>query len=185
MGLPLPSKLKDLDRTGDLPLKGKYGLVSISDANDEERLLVGPNFYAQARLSDKEFYPDSDSDNYQPDDVDDSDERSGEREDFNKNGDGERQVEPTDNYENPFGLALGKYPLFPPAYEGYHNFLINPYLPPYNLNIPFPILNQYLQRRAYNAPAPRYPNYGQGLGQGLYNTNSPSISPFSRYFYVQ
>lgn len=197
LGLPIPSKLKDLAaRGGSFPLKGKYGLVSLSD-DDEEKVLVGPNFFgAQSRLSEKGINSDSDFDNEQTD-VDDVDgdereisrrpdtdyEKEDSKDRFNKNDNGDRQVEPVDNGENPFGFEYGKQPQFPPTYEGLYNYIPNPFLPPYNFNIPLPLINQYLQRRAYNAglrypsaAVPEYPGYGQ---------HSPAYSPFTRYVYIQ
>jgi len=198
LGLPIPSKLKDLAaRGGNFPTRGKYGLVSLSDDDTEERFLVGPDYFTQARLSEKASSFDGD----QSEDDTDGDEREISRrpdtdddndaiikpDNYNKNDD--RQVEPAENSENPYGLEYGKQPIFPPAYEGIYNFLPNPYLPPYNFNnIPLPIINQYLQRRAYNAGL-RYPSvasqYPESYGQPQYNSHSPSFSPFSRYFYVQ
>lgn len=209
LGLPIPSKLKDLAaRGGSFPLKGKYGLVTSDDENDEQ-FLVGPNYFSQARLSEKEINSDSDfnNDKAEIDDID-ADEREDsrrpemepedEREDLKDNfsSNGDRQVEPVDNSQSPYGFGFGNSPLFPPSYEGIYNFLPNPYLPPFNFNVPQPIINQFLQRRAYNAGI-RYPSlasqyagiYGrhqlQQQPQPQYNPSGPSFSPFSRYFYVQ
>lgn len=203
LGLPIPSKLKDLAaRGGSFPLKGKYGLVSLSDNSDsDEKVLVGPNYFAEARLSaEKEINSDSDFDNEQTegDDFDgdetessrqpDSDnEKEEPKESFDKNPNADRQVEPFDNSENPFGFEYGKNPVFPPTYESIYNYLPNPYLPPFNFNIPPPLLNQYLQRTAYN-PGLRYRSqfqYPGAYGQNQYSGNSPSFNPFTRYFYVQ
>lgn len=192
LGLPIPSKLKDLAaRDGSFPLKGKYGLVSLSDDEGDEKVLVGPNYFMEARLSEKDS--DNDFDNEQDDDEisrgpDTDDDKEDSKESFDKNSN-DRQVEPVEIQTSPFGSDYGKHPQFPPAYEGLYNFLPNPYLPPYNFNnVPLPIINQYLQRRAYNAGL-RYPSPVQqypGLyGQNEYSSNSPSYSPFTRYFFVQ
>lgn len=209
LGLPIPSKLKDLAaRGGSFPLKGKYGLVS-SDDDSDEQVLVGPNYFAQARLTEKEINSDSDFDNDKAEiddidvderedsrrpDMESEDDKEDSKDNFNSNGD--RQVEPVDNSQSPFGFGYGSNPnLFPPSYEGIYNYLPNPYLPPYNFNVPQPIINQYLQRRAYNAGF-RYPSQFSGIYGGQqqhqqqqhqqqFNSNSPSFSPFARYFYVQ
>jgi hypothetical protein len=192
LGLPIPSKLKDLAaRGGNYPTKGKYGLVSLSDDDGDERVLVGPDFFTQARLSDKASEYDNEQGDVEDGEGDDREisrrpDTDFEKEDM-KNGD--RQVEPVDNIESPYGIEYGKQPLFPPSYEGLYNFLPNPYLPPYNFNnVPLPIINQYLQRRMFNSGL-RYPSaagvYPEAYGQPQYNTNQPQYSPFSRYFYVQ
>lgn len=210
LGLPIPSKLKDLSaRGGSYPLKGKYGLVSLSDdGNADENVLVGPNYFAQARLSEKMINSDSifDNDRAEVDDVDDEDremprqpdlDSEDENEDskYDQNPNGDRQVEPVENSQNPFAFAFGHNPLFPPTYDGMYNYLQNPFLPPYSFNVPNPIVNQYLQRRAYNSGirypsiASQYPGvYGQQQQQlqaQQYNPHSPAFSPFSRFFYVQ
>lgn len=187
LGLSIPSKLKDLTARGSsTPLKGKYGLYSFGAADDdnEERVLVGPGYFTQARLSNKGVMSaDYDSDS---DDVDDRepskrpDVDEDKDDNFNRNQ-GEREVEPVDNSENPYGGEYAKQPIFPPAYEGVYGYLPNPYLPPYNFNLPLPIINQYLQRRNYNA-AVRYPSivpqYPDVYG------NPPTYTPFTRYVYV-
>lgn len=198
LGLPIPAKLKDLAaRGGTYPFKGKYGLVSVSDDNSDERVLIGPNYFAQSRLSEKDLHSDSDFENDRVE-IDEEDDRESSRrpdneddidnskDTFGNNSNGNRQTEPVDNSENPFGFTYGKHPLFPPTYEGIYN-LPNPYLPPYNFNFPTPLLNQYLQRRAYNSGL-RYANaaqYSGAYGQQQFNPNSQQYSPFSRYFFVQ
>lgn len=175
-------------------MKGKYGLVTLSDDDSEEKVLVGPNYFMEARQSEKDSNSDNDFDS--EDDGEDNDREISQRpntdedkedskDNFDSNGD--RQVEPVEAPTSPFGFDYGKQPLFPPAYEGLYNVLPNPYLPPYNFNnIPLPIINQYLQRRAYNAglrypaPAQQYPSY---YGQSQYSPNV--YSPLSRYFFVQ
>lgn len=201
LGLPIPAKLKDLAaRGGTYPSKGKYGLVSVSDDDINDRVLIGPNYFAQSRLSEKDLNSDSDfeNDRAEIDDIEDDRETSrrpyneedveNSRDNFDNNSSGDRQVEPVDNSEseNPYGFNYGKHPLFPPTYEGIYN-LPNPYLPPYNFNIPIPLLNQYLQRRAYNSGL-RYSSAAQhpgAYGQQQFNPNPQPYSPFSRYFFVQ
>lgn len=202
LGLSIPSKhIKHLSsRGGVFPIKGKYGLVNLGDDGDDESLLVGPNYFTQARLSEKIIESDSDFENDRAE-IDDADERElsrpsntdseDEKEDSIENIDknGERQVEPVENSQSLFGLEYGNN-LFPPTYDGIYNFLPNPYLPPFNFNIPIPIINQYLQRKAFNS-ALRYPSLasqypgGYEQNQRQYNANSPSFTPFTRYFYVQ
>lgn len=199
LGLPLPSKLKDLAaRGGSFPIKGKYGLVSLNDDENDERLLVGPHYFAQARLSVKDYNNsgnDDDDDQAEVDDIGEressrrpepDDDKEDQKDNFNKNGD--RQVEPVDNSESPYGFEYEKNPIFPPAYEGLYNYLPNPYLPPFNYNLPLPLLNQYLQRRAYN-PNLRYssqvPQYSGVYGQQPYSTNTQGLSPYPRFVYVQ
>lgn len=204
LGLPIPSKLKDLAaRDGTFPLKGKYGLVSLSDGISDDKVLVGPGYFAQARLAaEKELNSESDSesDEAEIDDVDGSDReifrRPGSdqsKEDtndrFDKND--ERQVEPVDNSESPYGIEFERQPIFQPTYEGFYNVLPNPFLPPYNFNLPHPLINQYLQRRS-SGGAGRYgtqavPQYRGNFAPQQYNPqyNSNPYSPYTRLFYVQ
>lgn len=184
LGLPIPSKLKDLAaRGGNFPSKGKYGLVSLLDDSGDERVLVGPEFFTQARLSEK---ADFDTEQSEADDTEGDDRESARRPDEE---DTKNQAEPADSGYNPYGIEYGKQPLFPPAYEGFYNLSPNPYLPPYNFNnVPLPIINQYLQRKAYNVPLGlRYPSqgYAEAYGQPHFNTNQTPYSPFTRYIYVQ
>lgn len=194
--MPIPAKLKDLAaRGGSFPLKGKYGLISLTDDSNDERVLIGPDYFAQSRLSEKDLNSDSDfeNDRAEIDDVDDDREISrrpdseedaeNSKDNFDNNSNGDRQVEPVDNSESHLGFNYGKHPLFPPTYEGIYNFLPNPYLPPYNFNLPIPLLNQYLQRRAYNSGL-RYAQLPSSYGQ-QFNPNPQPYSPFSRYFFVQ
>jgi hypothetical protein len=192
LGLPIPSKLKDLAaRGGSFPSKGKYGLVSLSDDDNEGKVLVGPNFFSQGRLSSKASInseDDNDQDDYEEERESSLRGESDESKDSFSKNDNDRQVEPVDQSESPYGFEYGKQPQFPPTYEGLYNLLPNPYLPPFNFNIPLPLINQYLQRRAYN----RYPSqqsfdasqYPGVYGQSQY-ANSPSFTPYSRYFFVQ
>ena len=208
LGLSIPGKnIKDLAaRGGSFPIKGKFGLVSLTNYDgDDENLLVGPNYFAQARLSEKRTESESDSDDDQAeiDDINNANNReisrpnnySEEDNEYSKeNIDkiGDRQVEPVENSQSPLGFEYGNNPLFPPTYEGFYNYLPNPYLPPFNFNIPIPLINQYLQRKALNSSF-RYPSfasaqqYAEGYGQNRrqYNANSPSFTPFTRYLYVQ
>lgn len=186
--------MKDLAaRDGSLPSRGKYGLISLSDDLNEENVLVGPSYYAQSRLSEKEINSDSkyeidrdeaDEENSRRPDTDEDREDS--KDNFDKN-EGDRQVEPFDNSENPFGFEFGKQPVFQPTYEGFYNYLPNPYLPPYNYNHALPIINQYSQRR--NAGYPQFALQNQGFygsrPQQQFKANSPSYYPYNRFFYVQ
>lgn len=157
--------------------------MSLSDDDNEGKVLVGPNFFSQGRLSNKATITSEDDgdqdDYYEEREVS----RRGDAEDLKNDSD--RQVEPVDNSEGSYGFEYGKQPQFPPTYEGLYNLLPNPYLPPFNFNIPLPLINQYLQRRAYN----RYPSLASQLpgvyGQSQYNQNSPSFTPYNRFFYVQ
>lgn len=205
LGLPIPSKLKDLAaRDGAFPLKGKYGLVSLSDGVSEDKVLVGPSYYAQARLkAEKDLNSESEeSDEAEIDDIDSNDRESFRRpgsdqnkEDssdrFDKNGSDERQVEPVENSESPYGFEFEKQPIFQPTYEGFYNVLPNPFLPPYNFNLPYPLINQYLQRRSsFNAGryAPQaVPQYPSTFARQQYNPqyNPNAYSPFTRLLYVQ
>lgn len=181
LGLPIPSKLKDLSaRGGNFPLKGKFGLLTLSDDDREGTILVGPDYFTQGRLSNtapinSEVDQDDFDDEISRQDTDSEDSKD---ENSDKNN-GDRQVEPTENLNNPYGIEHGKLPIFPPAYENFYNLLPNPYLPPFTFNLPLPLINQYLQRSAYR----RYP-YPGVYGQSQYNANPSSFTPYNRFFYV-
>jgi hypothetical protein len=158
--------------------------VTLSDDDREGNILVGPGYFTQGRLSNTApISSEDDQDDFddevsrQDTDVEDS------KENFDKNN-SDRQVEPAENLENPYGVEYGKQPLFPPSYENFYNLLPNPYLPPYSFNLPLPLINQYLQRSAYR----RYPlqasQYPGIYGQSQYNANQPSFSPYNRFFFV-
>lgn len=163
-------------------MKGKFGLLTLSDEDREGSILVGPDYFSQGRLS-----------NTQPinsdDDQDEFDDEISRRDPYGENykdifskNDNERQVEPAENLESPYGIEYGKQPLFPPSYEGLYNLLPNPYLPPYSFNLPLPLLNQFLQRSAYRRYPPSLPSqYPGAYGQSQYNAN---FSPYNRYFFV-
>lgn len=208
LGLPIPSKLKDLAgaaaRDGTSPLKGKYGLVSLSDGVSNDKVLVGPGYYAQARLAaEKELNSESDfeSDEAETEDTDGSDREAPRRpasdrskEDtndrFDNNESDERQVEPVENSESPYGFEFERQPIFQPTYEGFYNVLPNPFLPPYNFNLQHPLINQYLQRRSSNAGrfGPQaVPQYRGNFASQQYNPqyNPNAYSPFTRLLYVQ
>lgn len=93
--------------------------------------------------------------------------------------------------QSPYGIPeYGKYPLFPVAYDRF-NYLqsSNPYFLPPNSYVPLPLANQYLQRRAFNPAAMRYPQiipqYSSFYGQDQYNpTNASPYAPY-RVFYAQ
>lgn len=161
--------------------------MSLSDDDNEGKVLVGPNFFTQGRLSNKATInsdDDIDQDDYEEEREVYRRSESEDKDSYSKN-ENDRQVEPVENPESPYGFEYGKQPLLPPSYEGLYNLLPNPYLPPFNFNIPLPLINQYLQRRAYN----RYPSFSSQYpgvyGQSQYNANSPSFTPYNRYFYVQ
>lgn len=185
-------------RGGSYPTKGKYGLVSLSDDDNEDKVLVGPNYFAQARLSDKDAdqaeADEADADEQEflrrPDSEDDKEYA---KDQFIKGNDNERQVEPFDNSENPFGFEFGKQPIFPPAYDNIYNYLPNPYLPPYSYNLAPTLLNQYLQRRsAYNSglryQQPQIVSQYSGAGSygnQQYNPNPSSYGSYPRFVFVQ
>jgi hypothetical protein len=159
LGLPLPTKLKG----GSYPLKGKYGLLSLSDDEPDEKLLVGPSFFAQARYSDPK--------NSNKDDEDDNDENSRNEESIKK----QDQIEPGQTtFGYPYGYDFNQQTQIPPQYENPYDYLQQPYLPPYNFNLPFPIASQYLQRRTLN-PGLRYPTI----------VSPPIITPYGKFIYVQ
>lgn len=187
MGLPIPAKLKELtSRDSTFPVRGKYGLVSLSD-DDNGRVLVGPNYFAQGRLSSSDINTDLDNDQADTDDIEAEDNENSRRPNTgsDKDGDDERQIEPVDNSETPYGIEYGKLPIFPPNYENVYNWLPAPFLPPHGY-MPLPLINQYLQQRANNAGL-RYPSaisqYPSFYPQNQYNPNA-SYSPF-RYFHAQ
>jgi hypothetical protein len=170
--LQIPSKLKG----ASYPLKGKYGLLSLSDDDQDEKLLVGPSFFAQARYTDQKMNKNDD------DDVNNDDNSQNEEsykkqsqidaEDYNK----DTQIEQGQiNFGYPYsGFDYNKQQQVPPSYENPYNYLPYPYLPPYNFNLPFPIASQYLQRRTLN-PGLRYPTI----------VSPPIITPYGKFIYVQ
>jgi hypothetical protein len=185
----LPSKLKNIGNARDavLPTRGKYGLVSLSgnEEEDDGSVLVGPEFLSEARLHDKGIDSDDDNDKVDVVDENESSKNSNRGDEDNKEVDNNRQVEPVENQEFPYNFVYGKYPLIPPSYENLLNFH-QPYFLPPNSYIPGPLLNQYLQRRAFDA-ALRYPSlysqYPTLYGQNQYS-NPAQYTPF-RVFYAQ
>lgn len=154
-----------------IPVKGKYGLVTLAD-NENEKILVGPNFYAEARLSDKGIEADEDNENTENDETDmestpdkkfdESKKKSDEKHKIKIPNyypkDNEKQIEPVESeYE------FVDQRLIPSNLDAYYNYIANPYLLPAHNYMPIPIINnQYLQRRAFNPY--RYPySYNQQL----------------------
>lgn len=171
----MSTKIKGLTSRGAavLPSKGKYGLVSLTGDDDETQILVGPEFYSEARLSDKGIDSDDEEDNdkveiekeesessrhpnagvkYEKDEMNEIN--------YNKN---------FEDFENPqiqYGIEYNKQkypvpPLFTPSYENALSFHLQqdaPYFLPPNSYVPIPIINQYLQRRALYNAALRYPS---------------------------
>lgn len=150
--------------------------------NENEKILVGPNFYAEARLSDKGIEADDDSEH--SDDENESESDKDKRIDeakkkidekhrskfphyFPSKNNNEKQIEPVGSeYEYVDNR------LIPSNLDVYYNYLNNPYLlPPHNY-MQYPIINQYLQRRAFNAY--RYP----------FSFNQ-QVVPYPSYYYVQ
>lgn len=195
LGLPLPAKIKSLTarHSASLPLKGKYGLVNFGNDDEQTQFLVGPEFLAEARVSDKGIESNDDAESYYNDDkieVEDSKTTEApyqrrptavekEKEEFNEL-DSNKQIESLDPLQFPFGIEYGKHPLFPPAYDNFFNYP-SPYFLPPNAYIPAPITNQYLQRRTNN-PVLRYPSILTQYS-GYSNAALP-VSPF-RFLYAQ
>lgn len=206
LGLPLPSKVRNIGSSSSrdsigLPYRGKYGIVSLGSEDDEEgrRILVGPDYLAEARLSDKGI-----DSNDEEDDINASDKvdfETNNRKHHSNEVDGlkrpvvleEEKDEDNKEIQSPYGVPeYGKYPLFPVAFDRF-SFPSNPYFLPIsspNSYVPLPIANQYLQRRAFNPAAMRYPqiipqSYPSFYGQEQYNpTNASPYAPF-RVFYAQ
>lgn len=180
LGLPLPSKLKNLDgasRDSAFPMKGKYGLLSLSDDDNVNKLLVGPTFFAQARRADDVRTKDDDEEITSSEENLTYDE-SAKKPFINSNSDNQ---DSSINSENPYGypyISNQQQTQFQPYYDIPYSY--NPYyLPPYNVNgMPFPINGQYIQRRTLN-PSLRYaPHTPQVI--------SPPIStPFGRIVFIQ
>lgn len=192
LGLQIPGKLKDLVPRGSLPLKGKYGLASISN-DDNDKVLVGPNYYAESRLAEKgiDSYPENyqtDADDIEAEENENMRQSSKDEEktetDF-KQGDNERQVEPVDNSESEYGFDFGKSPLMQQNYEGMYNWSPNPYMQQ-QAYMPIPMNNQFLQRRAFNTGLryPAAPQYPSAYNPPQYDSNPPPYAPF-RYYIVQ
>jgi hypothetical protein len=162
LGLPVPAKFKDIVsrdsvRDDSIPTRGKYGLATLSD-DETEKILVGPNFYAEARLSDKGIDADDDQENDESEmsesEVKMEDSRSKEKKQklpsyYPKDRDNVQQIEPV---ESEFEYVNQK--LIPSNLDTYYNYVPNPYLPPHSYG-QIPLINQYLQRRAFNPY--RYP----------------------------
>ncbi|KAG5678114.1 hypothetical protein PVAND_007814 [Polypedilum vanderplanki] len=203
LGLPLPAKLKNLSSRGNaiVPTKGKYGLVHLGSEDDETEILVGPDFLAEARLSDKGI-DSSDDDEFDNDDKVETDAQEidgskqpivvltnngSEKEKDEINGiDSNKQVEPVESHQFPYGINFNKLPQFPPTFEhalGYQ--LPNPFFLPPNSYVvnPIPIANQYLQRRATLRYPPFISLYPSLYGQNTANSAPISYSPY-RLFYA-
>lgn len=196
LGLPLPTKLKNLNARDatSLPSKGKYGLVNIGTDDDQTQFLVGPEFLAEARLANKEIDSDGEEEYDTEDKVEVEDSKTIESENSRRQStiekekddvnelDSNKQTESSDNLQFPFGIEYGKHPQFPPAYDNFFGYQ-SPYFLPPNAYVPVPINNQYLQRRASNAVL-RYPiALSQYQFPGFSNNGLP-ISPY-RVFYAQ
>ncbi|KAL7047341.1 hypothetical protein ACKWTF_002871 [Chironomus riparius] len=197
LGLPLPTKLKNLNArdSTSLPSKGKYGLVNIGTDDDQTQFLVGPEFLAEARLSDKGIDSDGEEEFDTEDKVENEDSKTMEGENSRRQStiekekddvnelDSNKHTESSDNLQFPFGIEYGKHPQFPPAYDNFFAYQ-SPYFLPPNAYVPVPINNQYLQRGASNAVL-RYPSYsGYSQFPGYSNNNGLQVSPF-RLFYAQ
>ena len=149
------------------------------DGEEETRYLVGPEFFAEARLSNKQVDPNDEE--YSGGDkveIKNTNFNAHESEILKQSNAILEQEKETDgepnNYEesleisgSPYGVPnIGKYPLFPVAYDRFNYLQQNPIFLPPNSYVPIPIINQYLQRRSYNA-ALRYPQI---------------ISPYPQYY---
>ncbi|CAO1317712.1 unnamed protein product [Diamesa hyperborea] len=189
LGLPIPGKLKDLVPRGSLPLKGKYGLASISN-DDNDKVLVGPNYFAESRLAEKgiDSYPES----YQNEDDIEAEENENmkqsnkdEEKAETEQGDNERQVEPVDNLESEYGFDFGKSPLMQQNFEGMYNWSPNPYMQQ-QAYMPIPMNSQFLQRRGFNTGLryPSAPQYPSAYNPPQYDSNPTPYAPF-RYYIVQ
>lgn len=164
-------------------MKGKYGLVGSAD-DDNDRVLVGPNYFSEARLANKGFdaYGEGVDADQEEIEAEPELERKYEKTEKYANKEekvgesyqnqlNEKQVEPTDSDEAP-------YPLIPPSL--YNWFPQLNYLPPISAYVPVPYGNQqYLQRRNFNPyrypmmPTP-YANYQQSqYNQQPYNPYNP------------
>lgn len=162
----------------------------MDDDNEGGRILVGPEYLSEGRLADKgiETPYDDEEDNFN----DKEDNRANEREILKRPVVVEDERDENENhkyFENPYGSAeYGKYPLFPVTQDRYNYLQQNPFFLPPNSYVPIPLANQYLQRRAFNAAAMRYPQimspYPSYGGYGQEANASPPYSPF-RVFYAQ
>jgi hypothetical protein len=201
LGLSLPAKLKNLSARGNavLPSRGKYGLVHLSNDEDADAdVLVGPDFLAEARISDKGIESSVDvDDDFDNEDKVENDETYAHKSDSLKRRseseknkdeineiDYQKQVEPVESHF-PYGTDFNKLPHITPNFEnalGYQ--LPNPTLYPNLSYVPIPIVNQYLQRRAaLRYPSPLISLYPTLYGQNAANANPLPYSPF-RVFYA-
>lgn len=150
--------------------------MSYANDYDEEptRILVGPEYLAEARLADKGI--DSEEDEYSGGEkVVDTNNNTRETEILRRptvteeeDSDKNNFEEITENVHSPYDIpSFGQYPLFPVTYDRFNYLQQNPYLLPPNSYVPIPIINQYLQRRSFNPAALRYPQV---------------MSPYFRYY---
>ncbi|CRK95818.1 CLUMA_CG009270, isoform A, partial [Clunio marinus] len=110
------------------------------------------------------------------------------KENSKQNGSDDREVDPIENPPNPYGIDIGKYPIFQPSYEGAISYIPNPFLPPFNFNFPPPLYNRFLQRRTQNANLrypQSFPQYADAYNRYNLNANPSAFSPFNRYFFIQ
>jgi hypothetical protein len=202
-GLTLPTKIKNIQYRGaaaSLPYSGKYGIVSFGNDYDDEptRLLVGPEYLAEARLADKGIESDDDEfSGSEKVDFDDTNKNAQETEilkrpdvleEEQKDIDKNNFEESFENVQSPYGIPnSGRYPLFPVTYDRFNYLQQNPYFLPPNSYVPIPIVNQYLQRRSYNPAAQRYPQvmspYFRYYGNEQYNPTN-TFAPV-RFLYAQ
>lgn len=183
LGLPLPSKLKDVgsfgSRDGSYPLKGKYGLLSLSEDDNVNKLLVGPTFFAQARRGDELRTKDEDDENLSEENL--TYDEGSKKPYINSNSDNQDvQVDPSNSYEYPFDYNRQPHPSqqFPPSFDLPYNYMPY-YLPPYNLqNMPYPAPGQYFQRRTMN-PNLRYASHTPQV------ISAPINTPYGRFVLVQ
>lgn len=188
LGLPLPSKLKNLeasasaagtraDFAASFPTKGKYGLLSLSDDDNINKLLVGPAFFAQSRRADDVRTKDDNDDEIVSSEENYAYDESAKKPFANSNSDNQDvQIDAA----NPYGYPYD-YNKFPPAYDIPYNYLPY-YLPPYSPNsMPFPIHGQYVQQRTLN-PNLRYAAVPQRQPQVI---SAPIVTPYGRFVFVQ
>lgn len=164
----------------------------MDDENEGGRILVGPEFLQEARLSDKGI------DTHDNEDYNFSDKIENDETNNNSNtseGDNlkrpvviEEDKDDDDNKfvsNNPYGIAeFGKYPLFPVTPDRFNLLQQNPYFLPPNSYVPIPLVNQYLQRRAFNTAGLRYPQIISPYPSIYDQYNSSPYSPY-RVFYAQ
>jgi hypothetical protein len=178
-----------------LPSRGKYGLVQIGGEDDDTEVLVGPEFLAESRLSDKGIESAAEmDDDFDSDDKVENEESNAQEGDSSKRPsvvsekekeeanelDGNKQVEPVENFQFPYGINFNKLPQFPPTFENALGYPYqNPYFLPPNSYAPIPIVNQYLQRRAALRYPPLIPLY-----PSLYGQNSAAQLPYAQPYRV-